>query len=99
MPREAVLTEISTMPDLVRLAHEVALTGRTRVLHDHGVAIAVLSPARPRKRARRTMTAADREAVLASVGSWESIVDGEQLKRELDLARSDNRRPFEPLSD
>jgi hypothetical protein len=39
------------------------------------------------------MTTAQREAVLASVGGWEGLVDAERLKQELDEARGDESPP------
>ena len=92
MAREAPAVEIATA-DLASAAREVARTGRARRLLDNGVTVAIISPVRPRPR-RSSLTPAERlAAVLASAGSWEGIVDSEQLKRELKAARSDNRPP------
>lgn len=92
MTREAIPTDISTMPDLARLAHEVARTGTRRVLKDRDVELAVLSPARSnRVRKAPGFTEAQWNAVLAAVGGWEGLVDADQLKRDLDAARSDSR--------
>ena len=45
MKHASATTEISGIPDLARLAHEVAESGEARLLTEHGETIAVLSPA------------------------------------------------------
>lgn len=92
MRRAAITTEIADMPDVTRLAHEVAETGIDHVLTKNGTAVAVVSPVR-RRRPRREMTDEDRAAVLTAVGSWKGLVDPDELVRELDRARSDDRPP------
>ncbi len=96
MVREATSIDISTMPDLARLADEVARTRRPRVLHRNNKAVAVLMPARrtPRRGKKgKTLTQAQREAVLSTFGAWKGHIDAEQLKREIKEARSDHRPP------
>src|SRR5215213_5339087 len=96
MTREAAPIDLSTMPDLARLAREVARDGTPRVLREEGADVAVISPARPKR--RRTWKRPSEEDIarsLAAAGSWEGIVDPERLKRELDEARSDDRPPVE----
>ena len=96
MTREAARIDISTMPDLARLAEEVARTRTPRVLRRGDEDLAVLSPARPKRRRKgKRPTEEDIAAALAAVGSWKAIVDGERLKRELDEARSDTSPPVE----
>jgi len=50
MTREAVPTDVSDVPALARLAHEVAESGTRRLLTEHGAPLAVVSPVVPRKR-------------------------------------------------
>ena len=96
MTRETTAIDISTMPDLARLAEEVARTRTPRLLRRGDEDIAVLSPARPKRRPRgKRVTQADIDAALGAIGSWKGIVDTERLKRELDEARSDNSPPVE----
>ena len=84
------------MPDLARLAEEVARTRTPRVLRRGHEDIAVLSPARPTRRsAGKRVTEEDIAASLAAAGSWKDLVDAERLKRDLDAARSDNSPPVE----
>ena len=97
MARELAPVDISTMPDLARLAEEVRSTGTPRRLRRGGEDVAILSPARPRRRTLKgkTVTQADIDAVMALAGAWKGQVDTEQLKRDLDAARSDGRPPVE----
>ena len=89
MEREPAVIDLCTMPELARLAEEVARTGQSLVLRQDGTDFAILSPARPRPRRRgRKITEADRQAALSAFGGWKGLVDAEQLKRDLDVARS-----------
>lgn len=98
MVREAERVDISEMPDVVRLAEEVARTGSRRVLSRDGEAIAVLAPARPKRRLKaKVLTPEQREAFLASAGGWVGLVDAEQLKRDIKAARGSRRKPVELL--
>ena|SRR5215208_7824865 len=94
MTREATPIDLSTMPDLARLAREVARDGTPRVLREDGADVAVISPARPKRRLKgKQLTPAQREAFLASAGGWVGLVDVEQFKRDIKAARSDHRTP------
>jgi hypothetical protein len=94
MVQEAERIDISNMPDLVRLAEEVARTRKPRLLTRGEEEVALLTPARSKKRKKSVMTPAQRDAVLASVGGWVGLVDPEQLKRDLDAARGDDSPPI-----
>jgi antitoxin (DNA-binding transcriptional repressor) of toxin-antitoxin stability system len=60
MAPKSMPVDVRTMPDVARLAHEVAESGQRRVLTENGVAVAVISPARSRRRRRaRPLTAED----------------------------------------
>ena len=94
MARDAPPVDISTMPDLARLAEEVARTGTSLVLRRGDEDIAVLSPATPKRRLKgEQLTPAQREAFLASAGGWVGLLDVEQFKRDIKAARSDHRTP------
>ena len=96
MAQELIPIDISTMPELARLAEEAARTEQPRLLRRDTTDVAILSPARPRRRRKwKTITEADRAAALAAAGSWQGLVDPEQLKRDLDEARSSDRPPVE----
>ncbi len=94
MPEKPLPIDLATMPDLARLADEVARTGTARVLQRDKKNVAVLVPARAggRRRRGRGTTPADRAATLAiTFGAWKDLVDADQLKRELTEAQSDDR--------
>lgn len=95
MVREAVRVDITTSPDFESLVDEVVRTRIPRVITLGDEEIAVLSPARSKR--RRTVwkrpTQADIDAALSVAGSWTDVEAAERLKRELDEARSDNSPP------
>jgi hypothetical protein len=94
MSRQAPPIDVGDLPDLARLAREVARDGRPRVLRDEGRDLAVLSPARrPRGRKGKTPTPAQRDAVLSAFGAWKGHIDAERFKREVKASRSDDRPP------
>ena len=84
MTRELAPIDVSTMPDVARLAQEVARTGRPRVLTQGGTDLAVLSPARPNRRRLKgkTVTQEDIDAALSVAGAWKDWLDPEEFKRE-----------------
>jgi hypothetical protein len=92
MVRDAAYVDISAMPEVARLAKEVARDGRPRVLREADTDIAVISPAPTRPR-RRTRPVTDAEIEAALAASWVGLVEPEELKRELDEARGDDRLP------
>src|SRR3954447_6689630 len=95
MTREAAYVDLNSEPDLPRLIHEVARNGRRVVLREGDTDLAILSPARPPRRRvpRKRITPADIKASLAAAGSWKGLLDPEELKRQLDRARSDDSAP------
>ena len=95
MTRELAPIDVSTMPVVARLAEEVAHTGRPRVLRQDGTDLAVILPAhRHGGRTGKAVTEADIADALSA--SWVGLIDPEQLKRELDEARSDDQPPVQP---
>jgi hypothetical protein len=98
MAREAIAIDLDPieMPELARLAQEVRRTRTPILLRADGEDVAVLSPAKSKRRpSGKRITQADIDAAIGAIGSWEGIVDTERLKRELDEARSDNSPPVE----
>ncbi len=96
MTLEATRLDISAMPEVERLADEVARTRRPHVLFRGDEELAVIVPATKRNRTRRkgtALTAAQRNAFLSSAGGWQGIVDVERFKRDVKAARSDHRPP------
>ena len=92
MAREAKHTDITHIPELVRLVEEVRASNEPRVLTRDREELAVLTPARVR-RARRPKTKADYEAFLSSLGGWKDLVDTEKLKRDIYESRRISTRP------
>jgi hypothetical protein len=95
MAQEAQPIDVQTLPDMTRLAREVNETGKARLIQVGGDVVR-LSPARPRAPLpRKRPTPDDIQAALAAAGSWKGLVDAEQLKRDLDDARSSDARPLD----
>jgi len=78
--------------DLLRVVEEVRATKEPRVLQRDSEPVAMLTPLPARSRTRRSNSP---EAVLAAVrataGAWKSLIDGEQLKKDIKEARGSDR--------
>jgi len=74
MSNDLAAIDISGLPELVRIAEEVAATRTPRVLIRRSEQLAVLVPVPPgpARRARRK-SRADYEAFLSSAGSWSDV--------------------------
>lgn len=94
---EATPIDITNSPELARLAEEVRASRQPRSLQRNGETIAVVMPVASKRTRRRAKTAADEEAFLASAGSWQGLVDGEQLKRDFAESRRIPPRPAPDL--
>ena len=98
MARKSPPIDLSTMPELARLAEEVARTGKARVLQHDRRDVARIVPAQRRgsRLPAPRDAVAEREAALASTfGAWKHLVDADALKRELNEAQSDDRPALE----
>ena len=74
MAHETAYIDLNSKPDLARVARELARTGGRVVLREDGMDLAVLSPARPKRRLRgKRPTQADIDAALATFGAWKEI--------------------------
>lgn len=94
MSSKAQAIEIGEMPELARLAREVAKSGEPCVLHDHGAEIAVVSPIHPTGRGRNQTSGPEAiAAALAAAGGWKDLVDTEQLKADIQADRGSQRPP------
>ncbi len=95
MAHELNPIDISNTPDLLRLAEEVAASGKPRVLRRADEDVAVLMPvkkAASRRRIGRNKTKEDYEAFLSSAGSW-SDVDTDKLIEDIYESRNISTRP------
>jgi hypothetical protein len=86
------------MPDLARLAEEVRESRTPRVLLRGDEVIAKIVPASPRPvmpppGRKREKAKEDEEAFLSSAGSWNGIVDTDQLKKHIAESRALSSRP------
>jgi hypothetical protein len=97
MARELTPIDISHVPDLLRLAEEVAISGKPRVLRRDSEDVAILMPLRPtiRRRSPRKKTAADHEAFLASAGSWADVDTDKLLENIYESRRTPDRPPVD----
>jgi hypothetical protein len=87
--------DISSLPDLVKIAEEVKATKTPRVLKKADETVAILMPVgtatKPKK--KRAKTQADYEAFKSAAGGWKGLVDTEQLKRDIYESRKISTRP------
>lgn len=84
--------DVTTLPELEKLAEEVHATGTPRVLRRADEDLALLVPVTKTRRRRRPKTIADYEAFRRAAGSWKDI-DTDALFAEIYASR---RRPFRP---
>ncbi len=87
MSRHLTPLDISNMPDLVRLAEEVARTNAPRELKRDKQTVAVLMPVAPATKAKTVY-----EASLAAIGSW-SDLDADELIANIYRWRKEGSRP------
>lgn len=83
--------DIDTMPELARIADEVAATGRSRSLRRGGREIAVLQPIRSARR-RRKPSAKDVDAFRMAAGSWKDV-DTDRFLADIYASRDMPPRP------
>lgn len=94
MTREAIQTDISSMPDVSRLAREVASTGTARVLSENGHVLARLTPVGRPRRVGKVTTRDEMLKVFAEThGAWNGLVDPDEFKRERARLQVDEREP------
>ena len=79
--------DISNMPDLVRLAEEVAITKKPRELKRDKQTVAVLMPVEPATKAKTVY-----EASLGAIGSW-SDLNADELIANIYRWRKEGSRP------
>lgn len=96
MTDESATLDVSDMPELLRLAEEVRAANAPRVLRrgDDELVTIVPLPSAPLPKRKRTRTAADHAAFLASAGSWKDE-DTDTLTANI----YESRRSSRPLID
>jgi hypothetical protein len=95
MKSTLIPVDISSRPDLLRLAEEVRETKKPRALKKDNETVAILMPVgtavKPKK--KREKTEADYEAFRAAAGSWKDV-DTDTLLNDIYAARQQaNTRP------
>lgn len=95
MAKEMRSIDISSVPDLVRIAEEVRTTGRPRILRRNGEDMAMVVPIAPghKRKVRRTRTKADYDAFLSAAGGWKGLVDAEKLLADIYESRAISTKP------
>jgi hypothetical protein len=84
--------DISNMPDLMRLAEEVDLTKKPRLLKRHKKTVAILIPVESSQTPKKKQAI---EETLALAGSW-SDLDWDEMEHELDRIRHQSK-PTPPI--
>jgi len=78
--------DVDAMPEVLRLAEDVAAAGRPRSLCLDGKEIAVLLPVQAKRKPRRLPTEKDAEAFRAAAGSWRDV-DTDRLLTDIYASR------------
>lgn len=87
--------DISAMPELRRVAEEVARSGRVRVLTENGKVVAEIVPLnrlKSRKLRPRKLTEAQLDAFRSAAGGWQDV-DTEKLVADIYASRDQVGRP------
>src|SRR3712207_1218203 len=96
MPSELVPIDVRHAPPLAELVEEVRVTRKPRRLVRGDEDVALIVPAPPARRRRRTnaVDAADDAAFLASAGSWQDV-DPDALLATIYESRRSSRPPVD----
>jgi hypothetical protein len=94
MARELRPIDVSSIPELLRIAEEVGSSGESRVLRrdDEDLAVVVPLSVRTKRRKGRTLSAADRDAFLSAAGGWKGV-DTDKLVEDIYASRRISDRP------
>jgi hypothetical protein len=95
MAKEMRSIDISSVPDMVRIAEEVRTSGRPRILRRNGEDMAMVIPiAQGHKRnTKRTRTQADYDAFLSAAGGWKGLIDADKLLADIYESRELSTKP------
>lgn len=94
--RQPTSIDVTDIPELRRIAEEVRDTREPVVLLTEVGEIAVLVPIQQQeRRPHRRPSQAEIDAVMSAAGSWEGLVDVEELKAQWNAARGSNRPPVD----
>ena len=94
MTAHATPIDISTIPELARIAEEVEATKTARELKRGNKPIALIAPIeQTKKQQKRRKAKFDPEAFKATAGLLKGLIDAEQLKRDIAESRGLITRP------
>jgi hypothetical protein len=94
MAKEPKHIDISSIPELLSIAHEVQRTNEPRLLRQDDEDVAILMPikATPKRRRTAAKTKEDYEAFKSAAGGWKDV-DTDQLITDIYADRRISNRP------
>jgi hypothetical protein len=95
MAKEPKRIDISSIPELLSIAHEVQRTNEPRLLRQDNEDVAILMPIKttPKRRSGAAKTKEDYEAFKSAAGGWKDI-DTDQLIADIYADRRISNRPL-----
>jgi len=95
MAKEMRSIDISGVPDLVKIAEEVRMTGKPRILRRNGEEMAMVIPISLTRRHKATQnrTKSDYDAFLSAAGGWKGLVDADKLIEDIYESRALSTKP------
>lgn len=94
MAKEPKRIDISSIPELLHIAHEVQRTNEPQLLRQDNEDVAILMPikAPPKRRSGAGKTKEDYEAFKSAAGGWKDV-DTDQLIADIYADRRISNRP------
>ena|SRR5258706_11343713 len=95
MQREQKHIDISNVPELIRIVEEMLATRQPRILSRDDEDVAVLMPvaSASERPMQQEKTEADYEAFLSAAGSWNGLIDPDELIADIYESRRLSTRP------
>ena len=95
MAKEMRSIDISSVPDLVRIAEEVRTSGSPRFLRRNGEDMAMVIPIEQGRKHRTSHARVqpDYDAFLSTAGGWKGLVDGDKLLADIYASRELSTKP------
>jgi hypothetical protein len=95
MTRELRPVDVTSIPELLKLAEEVGASGESRILRRDNKDLAVLMPvSRARSRTRPPHSKKDLDAFRSAAGSWKDV-DIDKFLENSEASRASSRPPVE----
>ena len=95
MQREVKHIDISNVPELMRIVEEMLATRQPRILSRDDEDVAVLMPvaSASERQMQQEKTEADYEAFLSAAGSWNGLIDPDELIADIYESRKLSTKP------